>query len=86
MFFNIRGIIDFIPLILYPRGEVCEEEGQELKPNIVIENLIVEYCKAAVQLQLDTKFLTVCIFLMSRDLMMLLKQLNPSSSRANVVR
>lgn len=43
MFFHIGSVIDFIPLLLYPRGEVCEEEGQELQPNTVIELLIVGY-------------------------------------------
>lgn len=43
MFFHIRSIIDLVPLVLYPRGEVCEEESKELEPNTVIELLMIGY-------------------------------------------
>lgn len=42
MFFHIGSIVDFIPLVLYPRGEVCEEESKELEPNTVIEPLMMD--------------------------------------------
>lgn len=30
MFLHIGSIVDIIPLLLYPNGEICEEEIQEL--------------------------------------------------------
>lgn len=86
-FSHIFSVVDRVPFRLYPCGEVCEEEIQELQ-GTVTELLIDGYFQYSNRLSLwsDEGFLTVCIFLMSSDLTMLLKRWSPRSSRANVAR